>query len=73
MLETFDSLVHPWFDLMKHNAQEFRALAPPLRDTLLPKLLSGEVRVAAKMSSASAGEGVADPRDDLRPCTADAG
>jgi len=46
-IKAFSTVVKPWLTLIHHNAQESHALAT-LRDTLLPKLLSGEVRVAAK-------------------------
>ena len=42
----FESAVKPWLAHIHHNLEESRALAA-LRDTLLPKLLSGEVRVSA--------------------------
>jgi type I restriction enzyme S subunit len=44
MLEAFSALVAKWFTQIHHNLEESRALAA-MRDTLLPKLLSGEVRV----------------------------
>jgi len=40
----FDKQVRPLFERIHHNDEESRTLAT-LRDTLLPKLLSGEVRV----------------------------
>jgi type I restriction enzyme S subunit len=40
----FEALVHPLYLLMTRNAQQSRTLAA-VRDALLPKLLSGEVRV----------------------------
>jgi type I restriction enzyme S subunit len=40
----FARLVRPWFSQVAHNERESVALAA-LRDTLLPKLLSGEIRV----------------------------
>jgi type I restriction enzyme S subunit len=45
VLECFDAQIVPIFDLMHANSEESRDLAT-LRDTLLPKLLSGEVRVS---------------------------
>jgi type I restriction enzyme S subunit len=42
--DAFEAATKPWLAMIYHNAQESRALAT-LRDTLLPKLLSGEVRV----------------------------
>jgi type I restriction enzyme S subunit len=41
-LEAFTRQVTPWCDLMIQNAIQSRTLAN-LRDTLLPKLLSGEL------------------------------
>jgi len=46
-LGEFDQIVHPLFSRWIANLQESRALAE-LRDALLPKLLSGELRVPAK-------------------------
>jgi type I restriction enzyme S subunit len=37
--------VSPWLELVHRNKEESRTLAT-LRDTLLPKLLSGELSVA---------------------------
>ena len=42
--EAFGSIVAPFMRMMKANVEESRTLAA-LRDTLLPKLLSGELRV----------------------------
>ena len=42
----FGELVEPLFSLASQNADESRTLAT-LRDTLLPKLISGEVRIKA--------------------------
>lgn len=39
-----DAAIAPLFDQMVHNSQQSRSLAQ-LRDTLLPKLISGELRV----------------------------
>ena len=44
--QIFGELVKPLFLLASQNADESRALAT-LRDTLLPKLISGEVRIKA--------------------------
>ena len=44
VLKAFDEIVIPWYDMIHHNQAESQTLAA-LRDTLLPKLLSGEVRV----------------------------
>jgi type I restriction enzyme S subunit len=43
-MKAFDRALAPLFDQMVSNAQQSRALAQ-LRDTLLPKLISGELRV----------------------------
>lgn len=43
-LQQFESSVTPWFEAILTNVQESRSLAQ-LRDTLLPKLISGELRV----------------------------
>jgi type I restriction enzyme S subunit len=40
----FADIVKPWFEQVAHNVRESRTLAA-LRNTLLPKLLSGELRV----------------------------
>lgn len=42
--EQFDHKVEPWFKMMKANDNESDALAS-IRDTLLPKLLSRQIRV----------------------------
>jgi type I restriction enzyme S subunit len=42
VIEAFDRAVSPYLELLQINAQESRDLAT-LRDTLLPKLLSGEI------------------------------
>ena len=44
ILETMDAIMAPVVDRIIHNNLESRTLAA-LRDTLLPKLLSGEIRV----------------------------
>ena len=46
VLEEFNTIVDPIYSLIASNTEESRTLAA-LRDTLLPKLLSGELRVAA--------------------------
>ena len=40
----FSSSIKPWFEIIKQNTEENITLTK-LRDTLLPKLISGEVRV----------------------------
>ena len=44
ILTEFEKIVRPWLTVASHNVRESRTLAA-LRDALLPKLLSGEVRV----------------------------
>lgn len=44
-MKKFDAVIASQFDQMVSNAQQSRSLAQ-LRDTLLPKLISGELRVA---------------------------
>ena len=44
-MEKFDAVISSQFDQLVSNAQQSRSLAQ-LRDTLLPKLISGELRVA---------------------------
>lgn len=44
ILEAFDKLTMPWFECIDVNRAQSRTLAQ-LRDTLLPKLLSGELRL----------------------------
>jgi type I restriction enzyme, S subunit len=44
VLKKFETIVVPWLAQVAHNIRESRTLAA-LRDTLLPKLLSGELRV----------------------------
>lgn len=53
VLEKFMEIATPWWNQIIHNVRESRTLAA-LRDTLLPKLLSGELRVksAEKMVEA---------------------
>jgi type I restriction enzyme S subunit len=48
--EAFDRTVSPFFACIQANSEESRTLAT-LRDTLLPKLLSGELSVAETLSS----------------------
>lgn len=43
-LNAFDQLINPLFDCILHNSHNTITLAE-LRDTLLPKLMSGEIRV----------------------------
>ena len=43
-IELFNELIHPYFEKRKTNQSQIRTLTQ-LRDTLLPKLMSGEVRV----------------------------
>jgi type I restriction enzyme S subunit len=43
-MKNFDIAIAPLFDQLVSNAQQSRSLAQ-LRDTLLPKLISGELRV----------------------------
>ena len=45
VLAAFEELVTGWFDAILSNVEESRTLAQ-LRDTLLPKLISGELRIA---------------------------
>ncbi len=44
MLDAFEELVQPLLQLYRHNMDNSDTLAM-LRDTLLPKLLSGDVRI----------------------------
>lgn len=44
VMEAFEKTAGPWDAMIEHNERESRTLAA-LRDTLLPKLLSGELRV----------------------------
>src|SRR5690606_38952066 len=44
VMTLFDELSRPWFRRVVQNEHESRTLAA-LRDTLLPKLISGELRV----------------------------
>jgi len=45
ILLSFDEIIKPTFEKIKNNQIQIRTLST-LRDTLLPKLMSGEVRVA---------------------------
>jgi len=45
VLEKFDEVIEPLFLKLLHNSREIAVLSK-LRDTLLPKLMSGELRVA---------------------------
>ncbi len=45
VLEQFDEVIEPLFSKLLHNSREM-AVFGKLRDTLLPKLMSGELRVA---------------------------
>lgn len=44
LIEDFDSFTKPFFEKIKTNTQQIRTLTG-VRDTLLPKVMSGEVRV----------------------------
>ncbi|MBW1716645.1 MAG: restriction endonuclease subunit S [Deltaproteobacteria bacterium] len=44
LLEKFNEIISPLFDKIKNNQLQIRTLTQ-LRDTLLPRLMSGEVRV----------------------------
>ena len=44
LLDAFDEQMRPLFDRIHHNSEESRTLAA-LRDTLLPKIISGELRI----------------------------
>ncbi len=45
LIDEFENTVKPWIDKIFFNATQIRTLSA-LRDTLLPKLMSGEVRVS---------------------------
>jgi len=47
IMEAFDALATVWFNMMRGNSLESRNLAS-MRDTLLPRLLSGELTVPAR-------------------------
>jgi type I restriction enzyme S subunit len=51
--EVFDRLCQPWYDRVVANKQQSRTLAT-LRDTLLPKLLSGELSLAVPETNSAA-------------------
>ncbi len=53
VVSAFDKIVSPWLAQIKHNVCESRTLSA-LRDTLLPKLLSGELRVKAAIGKLEA-------------------
>lgn len=44
-MKQYDELVRPLFAMMKNNEEENRKLST-LRDSLLPKLMSGELDVS---------------------------
>ena len=44
ILEEFNSLISPIFQMIKHNKEENDTLVE-IRDELLPKLLSGEIEL----------------------------
>jgi len=44
VIAAFDEIVEPLFEAIVNNEREARTLAE-LRDTLLPKLISGEIRL----------------------------
>lgn len=44
-LDAFNELIHPLFDQIRQNQDQSKSLAA-LRDTLLPKLMSGEIDVS---------------------------
>ena len=44
LLESFEMLTHPWFGCIGTRESQTNSLAE-LRDTLLPKLVSGELRI----------------------------
>jgi type I restriction enzyme S subunit len=45
ILEVADSVIGPFFDLINQNEKQLYTLQA-VRDTLLPKLVSGEIRVS---------------------------
>ena len=53
LLDAFTGIVRPMIDAALHNANENRTLAET-RDYLLPRLMSGQVRVTAHTESAAA-------------------
>jgi type I restriction enzyme S subunit len=54
VLAAFEKLTLPWSEQIDANRTQSRTLAS-LRDTLLPKLLSGELSVAGALLAAQAG------------------
>ena len=52
LIDDFDKAVNPIFNKIKTNQQQIRTLEK-LRDTLLPKLMSGEVRVQLAQGEAA--------------------
>ena len=53
LAESFGAVVRPWLATIEHNLNQSRTLAT-LRDTLLPKLLSGELSVAGASAKVAA-------------------
>ena len=41
----FENTIRPVLQMVQQNCEESRTPSPPLRDELLPKLLSGEIRL----------------------------
>jgi type I restriction enzyme S subunit len=54
IMNAFEECVVPWDSMIEHNERESQTLAS-LRDTLLPKLLSGELRVKQAEKLVAAG------------------
>ncbi len=52
LVSRFTQIVSPIFDMMENNYEQSRTLAA-LRDTLLPKLISGEIRVPTDSAAPS--------------------
>jgi len=48
IIQLFEKVVSPMFEIMENNEQQSRTLAQ-IRDALLPKLMSGEIRVDVKL------------------------
>ena len=44
VLTDFENIVQPLFDMQEHNEEENEQLST-LRDTLLPKLMKGEIKI----------------------------
>jgi type I restriction enzyme S subunit len=63
LLQKFEEIVEPIRDRIAHNDQESRTLAE-LRDVLLPKLISGQLRVPA----VGIGQDVQDEQDKRLSC-----